>query len=199
MKRWVDLPLSLIALILLTPFFLLIAVIISIASPGPIFYSQKRLGKNGKVFCCYKFRTMHIDADNRLTQILQLYPEYKKEWVSHQKLKEDPRIFSLGRVLRRFSLDELPQFYNVLKGDLSIVGPRPYMVDQKKLLGSYCDKILSLRPGITGLWQTSGRSSTTFKERIKLDAAYVDRRSPFLNLQLILKTVPAVFFQNDAC
>jgi undecaprenyl-phosphate galactose phosphotransferase len=141
---------------------------------------------------------MYVDADKRLKDILTKNPHLKAEWLINQKLKNDPRIFTLGKWLRRTSLDELPQFWNVLKGDLSIVGPRPYMISQKKELGTLAPKILSLRPGITGLWQTSGRSHTIFQERISLDAEYVDKNSFYYDIILILKTIPKIIFFKDA-
>jgi len=198
LKRLFDFSFSLTLLIFLAPLFLGIALSIHFVSGGRAIYVQPRLGRGGKVFKCYKFRTMYADADKRLKDILTKNPHLKAEWLINQKLKNDPRIFSLGKWLRRTSLDELPQFWNVLKGDLSIVGPRPYMVSQKKELGTLASKILSLRPGITGLWQTSGRSHTTFQERIFLDAEYVDKTSFYYDIFLILKTIPKIIFSKDA-
>ncbi len=198
MKQWIDTFLSLVILVLLAPLFIFVALLIFCISPGNVFYSQPRLGKNGLVFNCYKFRSMYLDADERLRQLLAMNVHLRNEWRVHQKLKTDPRIFPLGNLLRKFSLDELPQFFNVLMGDLSIVGPRPYMVNQEELLGAYREKILSIKPGITGLWQTSGRSSTTFEGRIVLDATYVDCRSSWLDFKLIIKTIPTVLFGDNA-
>jgi len=141
---------------------------------------------------------MHLDADRRLRELLAHNPYLKQEWMLNQKLKNDPRIFALGKWLRRTSLDELPQFWNVLKGDLSVVGPRPYMLTQKKYLGPLASKILSVKPGITGLWQTSGRNHRTFQERIILDAEYIDKRSFHYDLRLICKTIPQILFPKDA-
>ncbi len=197
-KRQLDIIFSLLVLLLLAPLFLLIALIIALSSRGKVIYTQPRLGKKGKIFRCYKFRTMYMDADDRLEHLLRLHPSLKLEWEEKQKLRNDPRIFPMGHLLRKTSLDELPQFFNVLKGDLSVVGPRPYMVFQEKLLGKKRDTILSIRPGITGLWQTSGRSGTTFQKRIKLDAAYVKKRGFWLDLRLIFKTIPVVLFPKDA-
>jgi len=142
---------------------------------------------------------MYLDAEENLETLLKENPLLKKEWNQHQKLRDDPRIFPLGKFLRKTSLDEFPQFWNVIKGDLSIVGPRPYMTNQKNELGHYGYKILSIRPGITGLWQTSGRSRTTFKERVLLDAKYVDMQSFLFDIWLILRTIPLVLFSKDAC
>jgi exopolysaccharide production protein ExoY len=197
-KRLFDLCFSIALLILLSPLLLGIALAIRFSSGGGAIYVQPRLGRGGRVFKCYKFRTMYCDADKRLHEILAKNALLRNEWAKNQKLKNDPRIFSLGKWLRRTSLDELPQFWNVVKGDLSIVGPRPYMVSQKRELGSFAAKILSVRPGITGVWQTSGRSHTTFQERISLDAKYIEKRSFYYDLILILKTIPKIVFPKDA-
>lgn len=197
-KRMFDLAFSLIFMAVSAPFFLSIIVIIRLSSKGSAIYVQPRLGRDGKVFKCYKFRTMYVDAEEKLQELLTNSPCLQKEWSCHQKLKNDPRIFPLGKWLRRTSLDELPQFWNVIKGDLSVVGPRPYMISQKNELGALTSKILSVRPGITGLWQTSGRSKTSFQERITLDAQYVDRRSFWYDLVLIIKTIPEVLFSRNA-
>ena len=197
-KRIIDLIFSFFVLFLLAPAFLGIALAIRSSSGGKAIYVQTRLGRGGRVFKCYKFRTMYPDAQRRLPDLLSQNPGLRHEWKTHQKLRDDPRIFPIGKWLRRSSLDELPQFWNVIKGDLSVVGPRPYMVYQKRQLGFLASTILSVRPGITGLWQTSGRNSTTFEERIALDAAYVGRRSLWLDIKLILKTIPKVLFPTDA-
>lgn len=198
-KRLFDIGFSLSVLLLLSPLFICIALGILICSPGNVLYTQIRLGRRGKLFKCYKFRTMYFDADRRLKEILQKNPLLHAEWEENQKLRVDPRVFWFGRFLRRTSLDELPQFWNTFKGDLSIVGPRPYMLKQRKELNLMACKILSMRPGITGLWQTSGRSNRTFRERIALDAQYVDEHSFWTDLWLILKTIPEILFSKNAC
>lgn len=198
-KRLFDIGFSSCVILLFLPLFLLISGLIFLCSPGKIVYTQIRIGRKGKLFKCYKFRTMYHNSDRRLSEILQKDPLLRKEWQINQKLRKDPRVFPIGRFLRKTSLDELPQFWNVLKGDLSVVGPRPYMLKQKKALGNKAYKILSLRPGITGLWQTSGRSNTTFQERIALDAQYVDKQSFWYDVKLILKTIPEVLFPKNAC
>ncbi len=197
-KRIFDVLFSGVVLVGLAPLLGVIAFAVWVSTGVGAIYVQPRLGRGGKVFPCYKFRTMYPDADRRLRELLA-NPEIKREWHTSQKLRTDPRVFPLGRWLRKSSLDELPQFWNVVKGDLSVVGPRPYMVKQKGQLGHLAATILSVRPGITGLWQTSGRSQTTFAERIQLDAAYLDKRSFWFDLKLILKTIPQIFFSNDAC
>lgn len=198
-KRLFDIVFSLCALIFLSPLFILIWMGIRLSSKGNVLYSQERLGEGGHVFKCLKFRTMTEGAEGALEQLLNRYPRLKKEWELKQKLRKDPRVFPLGKWLRKFSLDELPQFWNVLKGDLSVVGPRPYMVNQLKELGPYAKKILSTRPGITGLWQTSGRSSTTFQQRLSLDSQYIDRQSFLFDVMLIAKTIPVIFSFKNAC
>ncbi|NGX55443.1 MAG: UDP-glucose:undecaprenyl-phosphate glucose-1-phosphate transferase [Chlamydiae bacterium] len=198
MKRVFDILFSLFALISLLPLFLLIAIGILFSSPGSVIFTQRRLGQGGKTFKCLKFRTMYFNAEKRLDEILQNNPKLRDEWREKQKLRVDPRVFSFGKFLRKTSLDELPQFWNVLKGDLSVVGPRPYMINQRSELGPHAYKILSIRPGITGLWQTSGRNDKTFHERIILDAKYVEKSSFWLDLQLIVKTLPVVFSSKDA-
>lgn len=199
MKRTFDILFSAGLLLLLSPIFLLIALLIRLSSPGKVLYTQIRLGQGGKVFKCYKFRTMYVDADRRLSTILQKNPVLRAEWERNQKLRRDPRVFPFGHLLRKTSLDELPQFWNVLKGDLSVVGPRPYMVRQRSEIAPLAYKILSIRPGITGLWQTSGRSTTTFQTRMELDAKYVDTRSFWLDVRLICKTLPEILFSKNAC
>lgn len=198
-KRIFDLIFSCFFLIFLSPLLLFISLLIFIPTKGKIFYVQERLGFQGKVFKCLKFRTMCFNADEKLKEILKQNEVYKKEWREKQKLTDDPRVFIFGKFLRKTSLDELPQLWNVIKGELSLVGPRPYMTNQYKEMGSFSSKILSIRPGLTGLWQTSGRSQKTFKERVFLDATYVDKRSFLYDLLLILKTVPIVIFAKDAC
>ncbi|MCB1180774.1 MAG: sugar transferase [Chlamydiia bacterium] len=199
LKRLFDIIFSFFSILFLSPLFLIIMIGIKLSSKGPVIFRQVRLGRGGKTFECLKFRTMVQNADQLLDGLLAQHPFLKAEWTHHQKLKSDPRIFWFGSFLRKTSLDELPQFWNVLKGDLSVVGPRPYMESQKKDLEIYAYKILSVRPGITGLWQTSGRSSLSFKKRLELDAKYVDRRSFWYDLTLILKTIPSILSSKHAC
>lgn len=172
--------------------FILISFLVKISSRGPVIFKQKRVGKNGKLFYIYKFRTMHCDAEKRLKEILKNDPKAKKEWQERRKLKNDPRITRIGRFLRKTSLDELPQFINIIKGDMSIVGPRPYLPTEIKDMEDYTHIILSVSPGITGLWQVNGRSNTTFKERVLLDCQYVNHLSLTLDLKIIFKTIKVV-------
>jgi undecaprenyl-phosphate galactose phosphotransferase len=200
-KRFFDIIFSLSVLVIGFPLFFFIALAIKFTSKGPIFYASKRVKKDLKLFNCWKFRTMYIDADERLEYILSSCPEKAREWELFYKLKEDPRITKIGAFLRKTSLDEIPQFFNVLKGDLSVVGPRPMalmkkgqdMLDELKCyLGEEAETILSIQPGITGLWQTAGRNTLTLKERAKYELEYVKKRNFWLDLRLILKTIPAM-------
>ena len=198
-KRAFDIFFSLLALILCSPFYLLIALAIRLTSRGKAFYSHERVGRGGKLFRCYKFRTMYQDAEKRLSNILANNPQLKKEWEETYKLKKDPRITPLGSFLRKTSIDELPQFWNVLKGDLSIVGPRPVVAAElSQHFGVKAAKILSIRPGITGIWQTSGRNDTCYTTRVKLDEKYVDNRNIMLDLKLIVKTIPKMISSKGA-
>lgn len=200
LKRIFDITFSIFCLLLGVPIFLTIALAVWLTSPGKIIYSHERIGRGGKSFRCYKFRTMYQDADQRLKDILNENSHLKKEWDNCFKLKNDPRITSIGNFLRKTSLDELPQFWNVLKGDLSVVGPRPIVqAEVDKYLGLKAYKILSIRPGLTGPWQVSGRSDINcYQKRILLDEYYVDHRSMVLDLKLIAKTIPTMLFSKGA-
>jgi len=201
-KRIFDILFSSIALLLGLPFFIIIAFLIKLSSKGPIFYCSLRLGHKGRLFKFWKFRSMYCDADSRLQHLLKQQPKLNKEWQRFFKLKNDPRLTCLGRLIRKTSLDELPQFWNVLKGDLSIVGPRPYLPREEKrikeLIGSNIDVLLSVKPGLTGIWQTSGRSALSFEKRIALDLSYVQTHSFLLDMQLIAKTIPEMIASKGA-
>lgn len=198
-KRGFDIIFSIAILIIGFPIFLLIAMAIRLSSNGKVVYSHERIGRGGKPFMCYKFRTMYPDAELRLKEILENKPELRREWEATHKLRNDPRVTPIGRFLRKTSLDELPQFWNVLKGDLSVVGPRPVVkAEVIKHLGVKASKILSVRPGLTGIWQVSGRSDTSYSTRIKLDESYVDNHSILLDLVLIAKTIPNMISSKGA-
>lgn len=198
-KRAFDLFFSVAFLVLGAPFYLPIALAIKFTSKGPIFYSGVRVGRGGKKIRCLKFRSMHQNAEAKLQQLLEENPVLKEEWEIYFKLKNDPRITSIGKFLRKTSLDELPQFLNVLKGDLSIVGPRPVTPEEvKKYFGDKTEKLLSVRPGITGLWQTSGRSSLPWNERLLLEESYIDKRSFLFDIVLIIKTAREIFLSKGA-
>lgn len=195
-KRVIDVALSLIGLIGLFPFLCLIGLFVAINSNGKIFYRQKRLAKNRRVFEIIKFRTMVPEADKVLHEFLARNPDRQAEWNAYQKLKDDPRITPVGRVLRRFSLDELPQLWNVLKGEMSIVGPRPIMITQQDLYGSSLRHYVRVRPGITGIWQTSGRNRTSFSARTDYDVEYVMNWSIWLDIYILARTFWVVIRQD---
>ena len=198
-KRIFDILFSLSILVLFFPVFAIIALIVAVTSKGPIVYAHNRIGRGGKKFGCYKFRSMYFDADKRLQELLKNNPDLKKEWENNFKLKNDPRITPIGSFLRKTSLDEFPQFWNVLKGDLSVVGPRPVIQDEiVKYYGDKAAKVLSIRPGLTGLWQVSGRSNTSYDVRVLLDEEYINKQSLALDIKLVLKTIPAMLTSRGA-
>lgn len=199
LKRTFDIIFSSLVLIIASPMLLLIAVAIRFFSKGKVVYAHERIGRGGKSFRCLKFRTMYADADQRLIDILANNPDMRKEWEQNHKLKNDPRVTPIGKFLRKTSLDEFPQFFNVLRGDLSVVGPRPVVRSEiQKHIGAKASTILSVRPGITGLWQVSGRSDTSYTTRIQLDEKYIQEQSFLLDLKLICKTVPCMLWSKGA-
>lgn len=198
-KRLFDIFFSLSVILLTFPFLCLVAIAIRISSKGSVVYAHERIGRGGKPFHCYKFRTMHKDADKVLQEYLQKSPELKQEWEENHKLKNDPRVTSVGKILRKLSLDEFPQFLNVILGDMSIVGPRPMVREEiENRLGTKAAKILSVRPGLTGLWQTSGRSNTSYVKRVQLDELYIEHRTFWLDVKLVAKTVPSMIMSRGA-
>lgn len=198
-KRIFDILFSMAILILSAPLMLLIILLIRCTSKGKAIYSHQRVGRGGKSFGCYKFRSMYSDAEKRLQEILESDPAMAQEWKEKRKLSKDPRITPIGAFLRKTSLDELPQFFNVLIGDLSVVGPRPVMLEElERHFGKHAVKVLSMRPGITGIWQVSGRSDTSYKRRVTLDEIYIDKCSFLLDVKLILKTIPKMIFTKGA-
>jgi Undecaprenyl-phosphate galactose phosphotransferase WbaP len=198
-KRALDLIGSLLGLILLLPFLVLIGLMVFIDSPGRIFYRQERIGKGGKVFKLLKYRTMQLNADQVLQSQLERDPRLKREWDQYQKLKNDPRITRVGRLLRRFSLDELPQLWNVFLGDMSLVGPRPMMVKQQEVYGEPFRHYVRVTPGITGMWQINGRNHTTFARRAELDVQYVANWSIWLDIYILARTIWVVVKRDGAC
>lgn len=198
-KRLFDIFFSILVLVLTSPLMAFIALTVRFSSKGKIVYAHERIGRGGKPFRCYKFRTMYPDADSRLKEILESCPNLKKEWDQTHKLKNDPRVTPIGKLLRKTSLDEFPQFWNILKGNLSVVGPRPVVhYEVTKHLGPKAAKILSIRPGLTGLWQVSGRSDTSYANRIKMDEQYVDSQSIYLDIKIIAKTIPSMLYSKGA-
>ena len=180
-----------------SPVFLLLATLVRLSSPGPVFYVQRRVGRGYKRFGCIKFRTMREDADSVLARVLSADPELKAEFDRDFKLRQDPRITWIGRWLRRTSLDELPQFLNVLRGEMSVVGPRPIVDKELNRYGPYMDEVAAVRPGLTGLWQVSGRNNLSYKKRVKLDLAYSRGRSFSLDLAIILRTFGVLLLPMD--
>jgi Undecaprenyl-phosphate galactose phosphotransferase WbaP len=188
-KRILDLTLTGILLIFSLPFFLLLALLVRLGSRGPVLYTQKRLGLNGETFDSYKFRTMFVNAEEKLGDLLNKDPKAAEEYRRYHKLADDPRVTRVGRFLRRYSLDELPQFLNVLKGDMNLIGPRSYLPRELPDMGEHAEIILKVRPGITGWWQVMGRNATSFHERLLLDEYYISNWSIWLDLYIVIKTV----------
>lgn len=191
-KRVIDLLFCLLLLPLLVPLGLLLGLLIRLDSPGPVLYRQKRVGAGGRLLQVYKFRTMCADADARLKEWLARDPALRAEWERDQKLRHDPRITRMGRFLRKTSLDELPQLINVARGDMSLVGPRPIVSGEAKKYGQVFDEYCRVRPGITGLWQISGRNNTTYAERVALDHYYINNWSVWMDIWILARTVPVV-------
>jgi lipopolysaccharide/colanic/teichoic acid biosynthesis glycosyltransferase len=196
-KRLFDVLFSLSVLFLFLPIYLLLAMLIAISSPGPIFYVQERVGRDYKSFGCLKFRTMVENADEILVDMMSTSPQLREEFEDNFKLKKDPRLTGIGRFLRLTSLDEFPQFWNVLMGDMSVVGPRPLVPEELHKYGRHMDKVLTIRPGITGLWQVSGRNDIPYPLRVQMDVYYVNFRNFWLDLWLIVKTIGVIVFPKN--
>jgi len=199
MKRFFDIGFSIFAIIITLPITIPIAFIIKLTDGGNIIYGHERIGKDGKKFKVLKFRSMYMDADKKLKEILENNPKAKEEWEKTFKLKNDPRITPIGKFLRKTSLDELPQFLNVLRGDMSVVGPRP--VVEEELIKYYKDKAdlyKSVKPGVTGYWQVEGRSDTDYDERIRMDEYYIKNQSFLMDLKIIFQTIKVVITGKGA-
>ena len=189
-KRLFDLIFSLLVLIFCSPIYLLLVISIALTSSGgSVFYVQQRVGKNYRQFGCIKFRTMVPNADRLLQELIAQSEDLRQEFDENFKLKSDPRITKIGKFLRETNLDEFPQFINVLKGEMSVVGPRPLVPEEIERYGKQIDRVLTIRPGITGLWQVSGRNDIPYAQRIRIDVSYVRRRNFWLDLRIVLKTV----------
>lgn len=199
-KRIVDIIGALIGIVFLLPVTMLIYIIRIVLkeNDGPLFYFQKRIGKNGKYFKLYKYRSMCKDAEDKLAKYLAENEEARKEFRENQKLQNDPRITRLGNILRKTSLDELPQVINILKGEMSFVGPRPIVDVEIEKYGDLRDKFLSVKPGLTGYWQANGRSNTTYEERIEMELYYVDNKSLWLDIKILFKTFISVLKKEGA-
>jgi Undecaprenyl-phosphate galactose phosphotransferase WbaP len=197
LKRLFDLIAALLLLMLLSPLLVYLYAFIR-KDGGPAVFAHQRVGKGGKTFDCYKFRTMHVDSQKQLRDILLSNPELQQEWEREFKLKADPRITRIGHFLRRTSLDELPQLFNVLNGEMSLVGPRPVIQDELARYGADVDYFLMVRPGITGLWQVSGRNDVSYDTRVYLDTWYVKNWSLWYDIAILFKTVKVVFGRGGA-
>ena len=188
-KRIIDVAAIVICLPLLLPIFLILSILVKLTSRGPVFYAHKRVGKDGKEIKCWKFRSMCINSQEILEKILATDPVRRAEWEKDRKFQDDPRVTKFGKFLRRTSLDELPQLFNILTGSMSLVGPRPVTEPELVKYGKYKDYVLSVVPGLTGMWQVSGRSDTGYEERISFDTYYIQNWSIFLDIWILIKTV----------
>ena len=197
-KRFFDLAIVISGGLFLLPFLLIVALLIKINSHGPVLYKHKRLGRNGQYFYAYKFRSMAADAEQKLQKLLESDPAAKEEWEKNRKLQNDPRVTGFGKFLRRTSIDEFPQLVNILKGEMSLVGPRPIVDEEVEKYGEDFSRIFSIRPGLTGLWQVSGRSDTNYYERVAYDAYYLQSWSIWLDLWIIFKTFGVVLVGKGA-
>ena len=196
-KKLSDFLFSIFFLITFLPLFIVISLLIKLSSRGPIFFFQVRIGRNNIPFKCIKFRTMHPEAKDILENLLMKDDKLKMEFEKTHKIKNDPRITTIGKFLRKTSLDELPQFINVLRNEMSIVGPRPIVNKEKKKYGKNLKKVLSIKPGITGLWQVSGRNNLTYKTRVKLDQNYAVNYNFLMDIRILIRTIGVLLFPLD--
>lgn len=194
-----DIAISACMLVVLFPVMALTALLIAISSPGPIVFRQVRVGMNGRGFGCYKFRSMRIDAEEHLASLIETRPELRDEWKCKQKLSRDPRITPIGRILRHSSIDELPQLINVIRGDMSLVGPRPIVSSEVPKYGRYITSYFCVRPGLTGLWQITGRNNSSYRRRVAADVLYSRSRSMWFDFKILLLTIPAVITGQGSC
>ena len=198
LKRFLDLVLSALLLLLLALPMLLLSLLIPLDKEGPALFRQVRIGASGEPFVCLKFRTMNKNADRQLEKMLAENPDLKQQWEKNFKLDNDPRITPVGRFLRRTSLDELPQFWNVIKGEMALIGPRPIVQKEVAYYGDDYKIFSSVKPGITGLWQVSGRSDVDYEDRVALDVFYVNNWSIWMDYYIFLATINAVLFRRGA-
>jgi Undecaprenyl-phosphate galactose phosphotransferase WbaP len=198
-KRVLDVAASVAVSAILAPLILYIFIRIKMSGDGPAIYKHRRVGLDGSEFDCLKFRTMVNNADQALKHVLENDPAAAKEWQENQKLKNDPRVTRFGKFLRKTSLDELPQLWNIFKGEMSLVGPRPIVRDEISKYGNFYPVYISVPPGVTGLWQISGRSSTSYDQRIQLDVEYVKTQSFWQDVKILFQTVPVVLLSKGAC
>ena len=198
LRRGADIVLSAAVTVFLLPLLVSVAALVWLQDGGPPVFAQQRIGRGGRLFRCFKFRSMVQNAGERLERLLAEDPQARVEWALHHKLRKDPRITALGQFLRKSSLDEIPQVFNVLSGVMSLVGPRPIVPDEMERYGWRIRHYASVPPGITGLWQISGRSDVTYRRRVAMDCVYVRRRGPALDVKILLGTVPSVLFSRGA-
>ena len=196
-KNLLDILIALSLLITGIPVFLVISILVKFSSRGPIFFYHRRIGKDKKPFYCIKFRTMHPEAEDIMLNLLNENENLKREFEKTQKLKNDPRITAIGKFLRKTSLDELPQLLNVIRMEMSIIGPRPVVEEELERYGSSVKKVLSIKPGISGLWQVSGRNNLTYDRRVKLDCYYINNLSLLMDLRIIIRTIGVILFPKD--
>jgi exopolysaccharide production protein ExoY len=196
-KRVLDILGALLLGIVFFPLILAVTVLLR-REGGPIIFRHRRIGRNGETFDCLKFRSMVPNADRVLRDLLELHPQLKAEWLRDHKLRDDPRITAIGRFLRRTSLDELPQLWNVIRGEMSLVGPRPVVREELLRYGRHLHRYLAAKPGITGLWQVTGRNDTDYRRRVVLDVYYVRRQTIILDLYILLKTTQVVLGGSGA-
>jgi lipopolysaccharide/colanic/teichoic acid biosynthesis glycosyltransferase len=196
--RVLDIVLASALLVFLGPMMLLIAVCTYVADPGPILFAHRRVGYRGQVFACLKFRSMAVNAAERLQDLLERDPVAREEWARDHKLRDDPRIVGIGRFLRKSSLDELPQLFNVLRGEMSLVGPRPIVAEEIERYGRYFARYCGVKPGITGLWQVSGRNDVTYRRRVAIDVKYAAIHSVGLYFKILALTVPMVLISRGS-
>lgn len=198
-KRAQDIVLAFVFIVLLTPLFMLVYALVKFSSPGPVIFGHERIGFGGRSFKCLKFRTMVTNSAEVLAELLASSPEAAAEWAQTQKLRNDPRVTRIGHVLRVTSLDELPQLFNVLAGQMSLVGPRPIVSAELHRYGEHLPSYIATRPGLTGAWQVGGRNDTTYEERVLLDSRYARNWSALEDIKILFKTVGVVIRQKGSC
>lgn len=198
LKRAMDLVLAIPVLVLVSPLLMAIYALLKIFDPGPALFTQQRIGRDGRSFVVYKFRTMRVDAAERLEHLLANDPKAAAEWAKYQKLRNDPRVTLLGRFLRKSSLDELPQLLNILRGEMSVIGPRPVTAGEMQRYGADMPFYTAVRPGVLGLWQVRGRNKLTYPQRIAYDVEYVKTWSVWQDVKIILAAIPVVLMGKGA-
>lgn len=196
--RALDVFFAIALLLFVMPLMAVVALAVFLADPGPVIFIHRRIGKHGQTFCCFKFRTMVLDAEARLRSLLQSDEAARLEWQRDHKLRNDPRLITVGKFLRMSSLDELPQLFNVLQGDMSLVGPRPIVEAEVERYGHHFARYCSVRPGITGLWQVSGRNDVSYRRRVAMDVKFAQTKSVPLYIWVLVMTVPSVLMSRGS-